>query len=187
MRRKQKCLTLMKRKKPSHHSTSPPFREEKNPTFLIRNLNIFSISQMQKIVLHVLFLLHNVYHFLCCQNPNPKNTLTNYCYTPAQNLGERERERETTICPISHSLQQIRQFYTIINEIILCSLLKLQIHRVHFIVSFPNQLALLIQIFHYQKCFVKVKVNYTKCLHISILKTKNKKIFYLYHIFKYCL
>lgn len=99
----------------------------------------------------------------------------------------RERERETTICPISHSLQQIRQFYTMINEIILCSLLKLQIHRVHFIVSFPNQLALLIQIFHYQKCFVKVKVNYTKCLHISILKTKNKKIFYLYHIFKYCL
>lgn len=42
---------------------------------------------------------------------------------------------------------------------------------------------------NYQKSFVKVKVNYTKkkkSLHISIFKTA-KKIFYVYHIFKYCL
>lgn len=43
---------------------------------------------------------------------------------------------------------------------------------------------------NYQKCFVKVKVNYTKkkkSLHISIFKTTKKKKFYVYHIFKYCL
>lgn len=42
---------------------------------------------------------------------------------------------------------------------------------------------------NYQKCFVKVKVNYTKkkkCLQILIFKTTKKK-YSVYHIFKYCL
>lgn len=52
-------------------------------TFFIRNLNSFSISQILFIQVgkHVMFfwvfLLHNVYQFLCCQNPSPINTPTN--------------------------------------------------------------------------------------------------------------